>query len=901
MSLAIGLVLGPYRVVAKLGAGGMGEVYRARDQRLGRDVALKILRAGAMRDTELRRLVQEASAAGRLNHPNIVAVYDVNLDAETPYIVAELVDGESLHQAIRRGLLPVRTLIEIAVQIAGGLTAAHEASVVHRDLKPANILLTRDGVAKIADFGLAKDMASTEGHSREENPTISLSHLQLVQGTAEYMSPEQARGQPVDTRSDIFSFGLILYEMASGRRPFSRDSAIETLEAIINAEAEPLADRIPDPLRWSIERCLAKKARDRYNSTRDLYNDLRGIQQHLSGATTSTIPVSSAKRRRFSAPVWGSLGLLGGLVAGGIAAALWFSSDWPDPGKVRFRPLATSSAWEDWAAWSPQGDQVAYYAMVDNRPQVFTRGLQSPDGVQITNCPTGCDRPVWSPDGRQLFVRTRGGIAEVGAAGGAERPVVPDAEALALSPDGKTLAFIRRNADLSGISVWTASPPSAPPVHYQPAPFEGVETSSGLRIVFTPDGKGMLIWARFYGRGSEFWMLPYPAATGAPYRVMAALKDAYPVRGFDWLPGGRRLVLAAALPPNLFKTHLYAADLASGEVRRLVGGIGSEAWPAVSPDGRRIAYTAMDFDADIVAIPLDGGAPHDLIATNSLEHSPAWSPTGQELAYVTDRTGVDEIWVRNMATGRELPVVTPRSFEGGQAEFLDSPVFSPDGQRIAFVRHNRENAQRREGTEIWLVPASGGAPIALTKNRPGAQWAPSWSPDGKSIAFIYQGPPSGLMKILVGGGEPPETIWPMDISVSVSNLGSSAWSPRGDWIAVPAKAGVMLVSPDGKNKRLLRKPAFGAMVWSNDGALLYGREDADSQRIVAVDVATGRERLVTRIPPSMNLSEIWAPSQEIRLSRDGKILVATRIRHTGDIWLLENFQPPSFFDRLFHR
>ena len=876
----------------------MGEVYRARDRRLGRDVALKVLHEGAVRDLGLRRLVQEASAAGSLNHPNIVAVFDVNLDAETPYIVAELVDGESLHQFIRRGPIPIRKLLDLAVQIADGLAAAHEASIVHRDLKPANILLTREGRAKIADFGLAKAPPGAEGVRTEGDPTLSLSHLHLVQGTAEYMSPEQARGVPVDTRSDIFSFGLVLYEMASGRRPFNRASVVETLEAIINAEPEPLPDRVPVTLRWCIERCLAKDARDRYNSTRDLYNELRGIQQHLTETTSGIVPAASARpARRLSGRVWAAIGLAAGMVAGGMAAVVWLRDDWPDPANLRFTPLATTSSWEDRPAWSPQGDAVAYDAQVEGQRQVFTRSLGSPNGVQITNCPQGCDRPAWAANGRQLFVRSGEGIAQVGAAGGDARQVVDDAAAFTLSRDGKTLAFIRRNADLSGISVWTASPPTATPVHYQPGPYEGTDVDSGLRIVFTPDGKALLFRANFFGRGSEFWLLPYPAGSGAPHRVMESLRDAAVMRGFDWLPGGRRLIVAAALPPDLFKTHLYVANFASGEVRSLVGGTGSESNPTVAPDGRRMAYTAMAYDADIVAVPLDGSPPHDLIATANLEHSPAWSPTEPELAYVTDRSGVDEIWVRNMVTGREQPVVTPRSFESGHIEYLTSPVFSRDGRRIAFVRHNRENASRRDATEIWIVPASGGAPVLLT-NLPGAQWVPTWSPDGKWIAFTYQGPPAALMKMEVGGSGPPESLWPIDVSLSDFEAN---WSPRGDWIAFWAKAGTMLISPDGKTRRLLRKPAFGALAWSPDGATLYGRDEHGGQKIVAVDVATGNERVVARIPSSMHLLDVWFPAQEICLSPDGKTLAATSIRQSGDIWMLENFQTPSLFSRLFGR
>ena len=895
MPLSAGDKLGPYEINGILGSGGMGEVYRANDQRLGRNVALKVIRGDTLRDAELRRrFAHEANAAGILNHPNIVAVFDVNLEGEIPYIVSELVDGESLHDLIRRGPLAARRLVEIAAQIADGLTAAHQASIVHRDLKPANILLTRDLRVKIADFGLAKTIVATS----EGSPTMSLSGLGVVQGSVEYMSPEQARGEVVDTRSDIFSMGLILYEMATGKRPFARRSAVETMGAIINDETPPLPPDLPAPLKWCIERCLSKDPRDRYNSTRDLFNELRGVKERFAETSgTFSKPAAPVNTRQKRRGVWLG-GALAGLATVAIATAMWLTPTWPNLSHLRFQPLATAAELEDWPSWSPQGGVIAYNALVDGHEQIFTRSLQASAPVQITHCPGNCQRPQWSADGRQIYLLTNGGISVVGAAGGDPKPLLQDAEAYTISPDGKTLAFIRRNADFSGISVWTSSPPGASPIHYQPAPYEGVDTSTGLRLLFTPDESGLLIWARFFGRGSEFWMLPYPAGRGTPHRVMESLKDAFPVRGFDWLPGGRRLVLAAALPPSLYKSHLYIADLDSGAVQLLVGGIGSEAVPAVAPGGRQIAYAAIDYDTDVVDVPLDGSAPRPMIASSRMEHSAVWSRKGREFAYVTDRSGADEILLRNADTGRESPVAGPQSFPGGEPEFLTTPAFSPDGERIAFVRHNRRSAGRPDTTEIWIVPAGGGTPVPLTSIK-GAQWAPTWSPDGKWIAFTYQGPPSGIMKVLVGGNEPPEMVWPLDVSIFAA---VSEWSPRGDWIAVPAKSGVMLISPDGGKRRVLRSPYFRSMTWSKDGVTLYGQEQIDrQQRIVAVNVETGRETLMSNIPAGTSLGTLWVPGQKISLAPDGKSLAATQVHQAGDIWMLENFEPPSWWQRLLAR
>src|ERR1035438_3290104 len=297
MPLDPGFRLGRFEIVAPLGAGGMGEVYRARDLRLERTVAIKLLPADVSANSDrLRRFEQEARSASALNHPNIVTIYELGKDGSAHYIAMELVEGQTLRQLLEAGLLPMRRTIEIAVQIAEGLTKAHEAGITHRDLKPENIMISDDGLVKILDFGLAKQGSRNSGHSDANTTSTSLTGAGLIVGTIGYMSPEQVDGQPLDFRSDQFSFGLVLYEMATGKRPFQKSRAAETLVAILREEAEPVATQnrnAPAPLCWAIERCLAKEAAKRYVSTRELARELAAIRDCFGAKTVNAVETRS--------------------------------------------------------------------------------------------------------------------------------------------------------------------------------------------------------------------------------------------------------------------------------------------------------------------------------------------------------------------------------------------------------------------------------------------------------------------------------------------------------------------------------------------------------------------------------------------------------------------------------
>src|SRR3954469_24538437 len=286
MALVTGTRFGAYEILSPLGAGGMGEVYRARDTRLGREVALKVLPPSVSADPGRRaRFEQEARATAALNHPNIVHVHDVGDQDGVFFLVSELVPGETLAAYLERGPVPTKKLLDLAGQISEGMAAAHAARITHRDLKPANIIVTPEGRAKILDFGLAKQTSLTVA-AAHETITVQQTEPGMILGTVAYMSPEQARGKPADHRSDQFSFGLIVYEMAAGRKAFDKPESVQTMSAILSEDPPPIERDIPPPLRWAIDRCLAKDPADRYESTRDLFHDLRNIRDHATQPTS---------------------------------------------------------------------------------------------------------------------------------------------------------------------------------------------------------------------------------------------------------------------------------------------------------------------------------------------------------------------------------------------------------------------------------------------------------------------------------------------------------------------------------------------------------------------------------------------------------------------------------------
>jgi hypothetical protein len=454
MTLAAGTRLGPYEVLSQLGAGGMGEVYKAKDPRLGREVAIKVLPASFAQDADrLKRFEQEARAAGVLNHPNITAVYDFGSHEGAPYIVTELLEGETLRSRLGPGAIPVRKAIDYAVQLAKGLAAAHEKGIVHRDLKPENVFLTRDGRLKILDFGLAKLKSEREESGQTDLQTVSGgTQPGVVLGTMGYMAPEQVRGKTADKRSDLFAFGTILYEMLSGQRAFRGDTAADTITAILSKEPPDLSQtnrEIHPGLDRIVRHCLEKNPEERFESARDLAFDLEALSTVSAPSAATGVHALPAGPSRRPWALLATAAVIGAAIAAPFVYSAGKKAGFVQP--PSFRQITFSRGEVASSLFAPDGQTILYSASWEGKPiEIFINRPESPesrpfglaDAEVLSVSKTGEMAVSLNRRQTQAFIRS-GRLARISIAGGAPRDILDDVQWADWSPDGKDLVVVR--------------------------------------------------------------------------------------------------------------------------------------------------------------------------------------------------------------------------------------------------------------------------------------------------------------------------------------------------------------------------------------------------------------------------------------------------------------------------
>jgi serine/threonine protein kinase len=772
MTLASGLSLGPYEIQAPLGAGGMGEVYRARDTRLGREVAVKILPESFSRDPDrLHRFEQETRAVAALNHPNILAIYDVGQYQSTPFLVSELLEGEGLRQALERGSLPQRKAIEYGVQIAQGLAAAHEKGIVHRDLKPENLFVTKDGRVKILDFGLAKLTAKMSSDSSDPTMTAANTAAGVVLGTTSYMAPEQVRGEPPDTRTDIFAFGVVMYEMLAGRRAFRCDTPAETMTAILRedpAEVSDPAHRISPALEKIVRRCLEKNPRQRFQSAMDLSFALSA----LSGTDMSVVALTPAASRRFS------ITLLLGIVLVAVASAAWLLARRPNV-KERLQFAIPVPGEVSHMALSWDGSMLVYVFPEDKSglPVLGLTRIGSSTGTVLPET-EGASYPFWSPDGKYIAFFAKGKLVKIPSSGG-----TPQALASVSTPRGGSWGsrdVIIYSPD-AGSAIWRINPDGtgASPVTEA---LRQAEENTHRWPVFLPDGNHFLFWGGSFSDKYRETSGIYVSSLDRKDRkllVVCHSSFAYDSGHLFYADENRRLVSVPFDPTKAavsgspaaladlvgYQPATYWTSLTASENGTLVYNTSTGAtlsvltWmdragkelghvgkprvtcnPTLSPDGSRVAVDISDLSENNVDVWLEStsGAGNTRFTFSPEEAVVGvWSRDGSVLAYRENLPGHSAL-ITKRATGLEREQT---KFVVSASDDIVPNSWSLDGRQI-LANHSGPSG----GTHLVLIPLAGGNPTPFAVSK-GNEMNGQVSPDGKWVA--YASDESGSWQIYV--------------------------------------------------------------------------------------------------------------------------------------------------------
>ena len=827
MSLTTGTRLGPYEIVAPIGAGGMGEVYRARDARLGRDVAIKVLPADlAANEERLRRFEKEARSASALSHPNIVTVHDLGTTDGVSWIAMELVNGDNLRKLLASGPIALKRRLAISTQIAEGLAKAHATGIVHRDLKPENVMVTREGTVKILDFGLAKLTAPTgETGEATQSPTVSAAtEAGVVLGTVGYMSPEQALGEPLDYRSDQFSFGAILYEMTAGRRAFARPSAPETLAAIIRDEPESLAKAAPDspvPLRWIVERCLAKDRDERYGSTRDLAYDLARLRDGLTdgslSAASGAVAATDAKRSSRLPLVVGIVGLLVGAAVAAVALRR------AHKGPTTYRPLSFHRGAIGNARIAPDGKTIFYAAAWQGKPaQIYSTRV---DSTESTALPLpSADLLSISATGKLAILVLHGNspaaIAEVPVAGGAPRELVvadPPGGGLQFSwqiadyaPGEDRLAVVRN--DGLEFPVGKVLVPASADTHV-------------FALRFLPDGKQIAYLA---ARSAESNALGIVDLTGKS-RILTSGWEI--ISSIAWNPVTREIWLSGRKKSNqIGVVELHAVSL-SGKERLVAQNPQLIIVEDIAPDGRVLARSD-DWPETIMC--LSPGAAHETDLTwLDFSESVSLSDDGEDLLFIEGGSGAGATggtYIRK-ADGSSAAV---RLSDG----WIRRQALSPDKKLVAQVVDG----------EVHLVPVGAGESKTI-RDKDMQYLRPVWFPDGKRLLLTgaSAGHPARMWVRDLKDG-PPKPITPEGVSsgkispdgklVAAANMKTEAWA---------------LYSADGaEDPRPISgtRPGEEVIGFDEQGRSLNIRSGDLKMRIERLDLASGKRTFVREVTPA---------------------------------------------------
>lgn len=898
-----GQIVAHFKILSLLGEGGMGRVYLAQDMKLHRKVALKFLPPQPAQDQDrIRRFMQEAKSAAGLHHPNIAQIFEIGNYESAHYIAMEYVEGETLRQLFSQRKLEIKKAVEFAAQVASGLATAHKEGTIHRDIKPENLIVTTSGQIKILDFGLAKLVGKELGSAGTNEFTTA--YMQgdattpgVIIGTVSYMSPEQARAEKLDQRTDIFSLGVVLYEMITGERPFSGKSAIDTLHAITNQDPALLTHlnpQLPPELTDILSKALAKETSERYQHAGDLELDLRRFKRALeSNSLISTQTQRPSGKWNVSVRFL----LVGAFIVFGVAAIAWLlgrSTVAPKHstlalGNVTLTPLTTDPGYEGEPTFSADGETIAYVSDRNGNFEIYLKQISGGPDINITNNGADDVQPAFSPDGKQIaFVSTRssssdllypgrdrpllgGDIWVMPALGGSARRIVESGNFPSWSADGKTIIFT------SGTSQFQ---PKLRRVNAQGGPPQDISVTFKADEPLAPfwlysSYSSDMRWISFEADGN---ILVVSSEGGEAKRIVKGRRPTWGVNSQAIIYSNDEPGKNNSLWQIPFST---TQGTASGAPEPLTVGRGRDTQAAVSHDGKLIAFAAQDLSFNIETLPFDAergrqtGPPQEVTRGSNNIDFLSFSPDGRSIVFQSHRGAGSHIWRVDVGSAPVQLTSDPN--------FNDStPRWSPDAQSIAFIRRPiGVPATPGVPGSLWLMSPDGANPRLLSESA----FNPNWAPSG--LALVYGSVAEGRQIQLFIFELETTTSRRLTNEPAVGPV--TAFSPEGKWLVYQSNQSgnvdlraVLIEGGESRSVVATAHQDYHPFV-SPSGKWLYFQLDHKNIYRVpgpAQQWRKGEPQKVTSFPESGLFLE------DPQISRDGHWLLYSRGRITGDVWIM---------------